>query len=135
MMMICMCAVNLESDKVKITARLLEVVTKYWYFGISLRDMYIHATSLPTRLQPQTLIIVILLGASLVSGMGFVHSKPIHDVWLKIFFYQPHSSNPQGMRFSYPGGGGYETWVSGIKFFFFYFITIYIISCKLLIQN
>ena len=34
--------------------------------------------------------------------MRFVHSKPIPGVWFKIFFYQSHSSNPQGMKFSYP---------------------------------
>ena len=77
-----------------------------------------------------------LVQAFLVSGMGFVHYKPIPDVWLRILFHQTHSSNPQGMRISYPRGEvGMKRGFQESKLFSFIFIIIYIISCKFLTQN
>ena len=77
-----------------------------------------------------------MVGAFFVSGMSFVHSNLIPDVWLQILFHQTHFSNPQGMRFSYPRGEvGMKHGFQESNFFPFIFITIFIISCRLLIQN
>ena len=43
-----------------------------------------------------------LVHVFLVSGMSFVYFKLIPGVWLDFRFLQTHTSNLQGMRFSYP---------------------------------